>query len=148
MVGCRIAQGEQPRLDGKLTGFLVSSDKPNHFSVGWIDSLDSHSAFAGTISVDGTIDSRATHGHTGTEMVRFDGANQISFQSVPGNTLDGVDLTTTSDTIYLDGYLNGSRLATAVRLVGPYYSEYTDESRMGEADTNRDPVAFSATQRP
>ena len=145
MVGCRLSPGEQPALDGKYTGFLLSSDKPDHYSVGWIDSLDAASSFSGTLSVDDTIDPRAIHGHTGNEVIHSDSPNQLSFESSPGNRLDGIDFTTSSPVIYLDGFMNGSRLGFTVSFVGPFYNDYSG-SWTSQTASDRDPVAFTSAQ--
>jgi hypothetical protein len=138
MAGCRLARGAQPALDTQYIGFLVSSDKPGHFSVGWMDALGAATRFSGTVAVDGVIVPGSTHGHIGDEMVRFDAANQISFESAPGSDVAGVDLTTDSDTIYLDGYLNGSRLGFQARF--PYLDCYLDS--VGDWQVQQTPIAF------
>jgi hypothetical protein len=138
MIGCKIAVGNQPELDDKFTGFLVGSDKRGHWNIGWIDSLGAPTIFSGTVSVDGAIDPTGTHGHTGTENVHFDTPGQISFDSAPGATLAGVDLTTDSDSIYLDGFLNGSHLGFAAR-----FETHRLESYPTDFDTDWDPVAFT-----
>jgi hypothetical protein len=137
MPGCRLTVGAQPTLDGAYTGFLVASDKPGHYMLGWIDSLGAPTVFSGTLSVDGTVDPAATHGHVGDEQLRFDAPNQISFSSAPGANLAGVDLTTDASALYLDGYLNGSRLAFDVRFVTPY------DGGPAPWDSDLDPVAFA-----
>jgi len=143
VIGCRLAVGRQPELDGKYTGFLVASDKPGHYGIGWIDSLGSGAVFSGVVTVDGAIDPGGTHGHIGNEAIRFDSASQLSFQSAPGDDLAGLDLTTDSPVLYLDGYLNGSRLAFAARI------ETQDQSGCAyQYDADLDPLAFAPAPPP
>jgi hypothetical protein len=118
MSGYVLERGGEVPIDARYSGFLVGTDKPGHFSVGWIDALGAPTLFSGTVSADGAIDPQATFAHTREENLTFDSAQQISFHSAPGADLHGVDLTTASDVIYLDGYVNGAHLGATASVDG------------------------------
>ena len=89
-------------------GYIVTANGQGGYRFAWTDTLDTAACFSGIITVQGTLDTAQTHGLSGAEELRFSNAGQLRFASVPGSALDGVDLVSSSESVYLDAYIDGS----------------------------------------
>jgi hypothetical protein len=130
-----LANGSASIPGGDL-GYLVTANGQGGYRVTWTDTLGSAARFSGTITVDGTIDANQTRGFSGAESITFVGANQIAFESVPGANLDGVDLVSSTDPIYLDAQIDGSHAGVDIYFTGAS----TDRLLL----SGYDPVAFTS----
>jgi hypothetical protein len=96
----------------------VTANGQGGYRVTWTDTLGSAARFSGTITVDGTIDGSQTRGFSGAESITFVAPNQVAFESVPGANLDGIDLVSSTDPIYLDAQIDGSRSGVNIYFTG------------------------------
>jgi hypothetical protein len=110
MPGQVLLRGDWPAVDERFPGFLIATDKPGHYSVGWYGEPGATTVYSGTVAVDGTIDPASTLAHTGFENLTFDSPQQISFHSAPGDNLQRIDVTASTDVIYFDAYVDGSHV--------------------------------------
>lgn len=107
--GYHVLANANATLPGGDLGYIVTANGQGGYRVTWTDTNGSAAHFSGTITVDGVIDSNPqnTHGFSGNENLTFTGENQISFDSVPGTGVDGVDLVSSTDPIYLSASIDG-----------------------------------------
>jgi hypothetical protein len=136
--GYRVLAGAATSIPGGEIGYLVTANGQGGYRVTWTDTINSPAQFSGTITVDGTIDKNAaqTHGFSGQETLVFSGDNQITFTSIPGNDVDGVDLVSSTDPIYLDAKINGSHVGVNIF--------FTGATTRAVNESAQNPVAFTS----
>ncbi len=134
--GYRVLAGGSASIPGGDIGYLVTANGQGGYRVVWTDTLNSPARFSGTITVDGSFDQRQTRGFSGAESISFLAANQLAFDSIPGSNVDGVDLVSTTDPIYLDGQIDGSHVGVNIY--------FTGASTATLVNSAYDPVAFTS----
>jgi hypothetical protein len=134
--GYRVLANSSASIPGGDLGYLVTANGQGGYRVVWTDTLNSSARFSGTITVDGTFDSRQTQGFSGAENLTYLASNQISFDSVPGANVDGIDLVSSSDPIYLDGQIDGSHVGVNIYFTGAHTASLVNSAY--------DPVAFTS----
>jgi hypothetical protein len=119
MPGYHVAAGASAALpDGDL-GFIVTANGQGGYRVTWSDTYGSAAHFSGTITTDGYFDANQVVGYSGAEYITVShDARQITFESTPGNYVDGVDLVSSTDPIYLDLIVDGYRSGFGVYFTG------------------------------
>jgi hypothetical protein len=133
--GYHVLAGGSAELPSGDIGYLVTANGQGGYRVVWSDTLNSPAHFSGTVSTDGTFDPAQTHGFSGAESLTYTGANQIAFSSVPGQNLDGIDLVSSTDPIYLDARIDGSEV------VNIYFTGATTRALVNSV---YNPVAFTS----
>ena len=85
----------------------------------WSDTYGSAAHFAGQITTDGYFDRSQVAGYSGAEYLTLSGDDRvITFDSTPGSYVDGVDLVSSTDPIYLDVTVDGARSGFGVYFTG------------------------------
>jgi hypothetical protein len=116
-------------------GYLITANGQGAYRLVWIDTLNSPACFSGILSTTGTFDASQTRKYSGQETISASAANEIRFASVPGSTLQGIDVTPSTDPLYVDAYIDGNPVAVNI-----YYSRIP-----GTAESaNADPAAFTS----
>ena len=132
--GYRVAANASVTMpDGDL-GFLVTANGAGGYRVAWTDTQGTPALFSGTLTTDGSFD-YSQLGVVGAPSVEETASNRIDFSSRPGAAIDGIDLVSSSDPIYLTAYVDG-------RMDG--FSIYFDDPAAGPSVSNYDPVSFSS----
>jgi hypothetical protein len=107
--GYHVLAGSATVIPGGDIAYAVTANGQGGYQLSFIDTQGSPSRFDATISTDGLFDPRQTVGLTGAESVQLVGGNTIAVSGVPGATLEGVSFVSSSDPIYVDGRIDGSR---------------------------------------
>jgi hypothetical protein len=134
--GYRVLAGASSSIPSGDLGFLVTANGQGGYRLVWTDTLGSPSQFHGTVTTDGTFDMRQTQGFSGHEQLTYSGVNQIAFSSVPGSAIDGIDLVSSTDPIYVDAMIDGTHSGVALY--------FTGASTGALVNSAYDPVAFSS----
>lgn len=134
--GYRVLANGSASIPGGDIGYLVTANGQGGYRVAWTDTLNSPARFSGTITVDGTFDTRQTNGLSGAESLTYTAANQLAFDSVPGSNLDGIDLVSSTDPIYLDALIDGSHVGVNIYFTGAHTAQLVNSAY--------DPVAFTS----
>lgn len=134
--GYHVQANASTSLPAGAIGYLVTANGQGGYRVTWTDTEGSAAQFSGTITVDGTIDPSQTQGFSGNENLQFNGSNQLIFSSVPGAGVDGVDLVSSTDPIYLEADIEGSPQGVDIYFTG---------ASSGAVNISAvDPVAFTS----
>lgn len=136
--GYHLLAGASTMLPAGDLGYLVTANGQGGYRVTWTDTQGSPAHFSGTITVDGTIDPSQTHGFSGQESITFTGVNQVAFDSTPGSDVDGVDLVSSTDPIYLSASIDGATNPTDVAIY------FTGATTQVVNISSLDPVAFTS----
>lgn len=122
--------------DGDL-GYVVTANGAGGYRVVWSDTYGSPAVFSGQATTDGSFDPAQLQGFSGAEDITLsaDGGT-ITFSSVPGANLDGVDLVSSTDPIYLDLRVDGARDGFGIYFTGG------ESGAQRSSDFN--PVAFTS----
>jgi hypothetical protein len=88
--------------------YAVTANSTGGYTVAWSDRTGSISnAFTGTLEASAGFDPSQTRRLSGAEQITV-GANAIGFSSVPGTRIDGLEVVTLSDPLFVDARLNGA----------------------------------------
>lgn len=122
--------------DGDL-GYMITANGEGGYRITWTDTLGSAAHFSGSITTDGQFYPSSVQGYSGAEYLTLstDGGT-ITFDSTPGTYVDGVDLVSSTDPIYLDLQVDGARAGFSIYFTG-------GESG-AELTSAYDPVAFTS----
>lgn len=104
--------------DGDL-GFVITADGQGGYRLAWTDTYGSAARFAATITTDGTFDASQVAPIGGAAINQVD-AQTLEVGSTPYSGVDGVDLVSSTDPIYLDLTVDGARTG-----FGIYYTNLT-----------------------
>jgi len=137
MMGYHVRAGAASALPDGDIGYVITANGDGGYRVTWSDTVGSPARFSGTITTDGQFDpSQFNHFSGAEDLVMSADLKTITFDSIPGSDLDGVDLVSSTDPIYLDATVDGSHYGFSVYFTG--------------ADTRQlltsefDPVAFTS----
>ena len=137
MPGYHVSAGSASELPAGDLGFVITANGSGGYRLTWSDTLGSAAHFSGTITCDTTFDPTQLRGYSGYENIDLSSDDTvISFDSVPGNQLDGVDLVSGSDPIYLDLLVDGVHSGFSIYFTGAYTSRLLT--------SQYDPVAFTS----
>jgi hypothetical protein len=137
MLGYHVSANAASELPAGDIGFVITANGQGGYRLTWSDTLASTAEFAGSITCDSTFDASQLKGYSGYETITLSSDNRvITFDSVPGNSLDGVDLVSGSDPIYVDLTVNGVHSGFSVYFTG------ADSSQL--LTSSYDPVAFTS----
>lgn len=98
-------------------GFAVTANGSGGYRVIWTDTLNSAATFSGTLTTDGNFDVGQTQ-LIGSPGLTQTGANQYAFSSVPGAQVDGFDVVSSTDPVYLEAKIGGSTAGVAIYFTG------------------------------
>jgi len=129
----RVVAGGSAAIPAGDVGFTVTANGTGGYRVAWSDQSGGGNCMTGIIRGQGGFDTNQTNKLSGSETVTAD-ANEVRFASTPGTRVDGVDMVTLGDPLYLDAYLNGS--LSNVRI---YYQDAT----AGLTTASSNPASFS-----
>jgi hypothetical protein len=132
-LGYRLQGGASAEIPAGDLGFLITGAGHGTFRVTWIDTANSPAVFTGSIVTDGLIDVPNTRAIGGAQIT-VTPPSSITFTSVPGANIDGVDLTTSSGEILLDAYVDNSHDGFGIYFTGAGSGLVLDSPR--------NPVAF------
>jgi hypothetical protein len=137
MLGYHVRAGASAALpDGDL-GYVVTANGAGGYRVIWSDTYGSAAHFSGTITTDGQFDPNQLQHYSGGENIWLSSdLRTLYFDSVPGSVIDGVDLVSSTDPIYLDGTVDGSHGGFSVYFSG------ADSGQLLRSAYN--PVAFTS----
>lgn len=137
MPGYRILANAFASMPAGDLGFMVTANGQGGYRVTWTDTLGSAAHFAGSITSDGLFDPASVVGFSGAESIALSrDARVITFDSTPGTYVDGVDLVSTADPIYLDLQVDGQRAGFSI-----YFTGAQSGAQLNAA---YDPVAFTS----
>jgi len=137
LLGYRVAAGASAELPAGDLGFVITANGNGGYRVTWSDTYGSAAGFSGSITTDGYFDVSQVRGYSGAEDIQIS-ADQgvITFSSTPGSYVDGVDLVSSTDPIYLDLSVDGSRSGFGIYFTG------AESGAQLASDYN--PVAFTS----
>src|SRR5207245_8013245 len=119
IVGYHVSACSSSQLPDGALGFVITANGQGGYRVTWSDTYGSAAHFSGTITTDGYFDRSQVAGYSGAENILLsDGDRVISFASTPGSYVDGVDLVSSTDPIYLDVNVDGQRSGFGVYFTG------------------------------
>ena len=137
MLGYRVAANSSAELPAGDLGFVITANGAGGYRVTWSDTYGSAATFSGTITTDGYFDPSQLSGYSGAESIELspDDAT-ITFASAPGSYVDGVDLVSSTDPIYLDLRVDGDPNGFGIYFTG------AESGALLTSDYN--PVAFTS----
>jgi hypothetical protein len=137
MLGYHVSAGSDSELPAGDIGFVVTANGQGGYRLTWSDTLGSTAEFSGTLTCDSSFDPNQVKGYSGYETITLSPDNRVlTFDSVPGAQLDGVDLVSGSDPIYADLTVNGVHSGFSIYFTGA-------ESHL-LLTSAYDPVAFTS----
>jgi hypothetical protein len=137
MYGYRVMSNASAELPAGDLGFVITANGQGGYRVTWSDTYASAADFQGVITTDGYFDVSQVRGYSGAESIAISpDARSITFESRPYNYIDGVDLVSSTDPIYLDLYVDGAHTG-----FGIYFTGADTGSTISSA---YNPVAFTA----
>jgi hypothetical protein len=137
MLGYRVQANASAELPAGDLGFVITANGQGGYRVTWSDTYGSAANFTGYITTDGYFDASQVRGYSGAEDISLSAdAGMVTFSSVPGSYVDGVDVVSTTDPIYLDLRVDGARSGFGVYFTG------AESGLQLSADYN--PVAFTS----
>lgn len=102
-----VLAGGSAEIPGGDLGYVVTANGQGGYRVAYTDTLGSSSEFSGHVTTDGTFDTTQLAPLSANTSVTQTASNRIDFTSIPGAGLDGFDLVSSTDPIYLDVRVNG-----------------------------------------
>src|SRR4051794_31389045 len=137
LLGYRVESGAAAELPAGDLGFVITANGQGGYRVTWSDTYGSAAAFTGYITTDGYFDPYQVRGYSGAENIELSAdQGMITFGSTPGSYVDGVDLVSSTDPIYLDLRVDGERTGFGVYFTG------AESGAQLSSDYN--PVAFTS----
>ena len=137
LLGYRVAAGASAELPAGDLGFVVTANGNGGYRVTWSDTYGSAATFTGAITTDGTFDASQVRGYSGYENIQISAdAGTVTFSSTPGAQVDGVDVVSSTDPIYLDLQVDGARTGFGIYFTG------AESGAQLTSDYN--PVAFTS----
>lgn len=131
-----LANGSVGLPDGDL-GYMVTANGQGGYRITWTDTLGSAAHFSGTITSDAQFYPSSVVGYSGAEYITLSSdARTITFDSTPGTYVDGVDLVSATDPIYLDLQVDGARAGFSIY--------FTGADTGAQLTSAYDPVAFTS----
>ena len=132
--GYRVAANAAVTMpDGDL-GFVVTANGAGGYRIAWTDTQGTAALFSGTLTTDGSFDYTQL-GALGEPSIEETASNRVDFSSRPGAAVDGIDLVSSTDPIYLTAFVDG-------RTDG--FSIYFSDPAVGLATSAYDPVSFTS----
>jgi hypothetical protein len=137
VLGYRVAANSSAVLPSGDLGYVITADGVGGYRVVWSDTYGSAAVFSGSITTDGSFDFSQLRGYSGAEDITLsaDGGT-ITFSSVPGANLDGVDLVSSTDPIYVDLRVDGARSGFGIY--------FTGGESFAQLSSDYNPVAFTS----
>ncbi|MCU1280922.1 MAG: hypothetical protein JWM53_4468 [bacterium] len=137
LIGYRVEANASAELPAGDLGFVITANGQGGYRVTWSDTYGSAASFTGYITTDGYFDGSQLRGYSGAEDIQLsaDGGT-VTFSSTPGSYVDGVDVVSSTDPIYLDLRVDGSRSG-----FGIYFTGAESGAQLSSA---YDPVAFTS----
>jgi hypothetical protein len=133
--GYHVKANASTSLPGGALGFLVTANGQGAYRVVWTDTLGAGDTFSGTLTTDGSFDATKTN-PIGNPNLQRSAANQYAFSSTPGANLDGFDVVSSTDPVYLEAKIDGSTANVAIYFTGATTSQIQTSAL--------DPVAFTS----
>jgi hypothetical protein len=119
LLGYRVEAGAAAELPAGDLGFVITANGQGGYRVTWSDTYGSAANFTGYITTDGYFDASQVRGYSGAEDIQLSAdAGTITVSSTPGSYVDGVDLVSSTDPIYLDLRVDGARSGFGIYFTG------------------------------
>jgi hypothetical protein len=137
LVGYRVEANASAELPAGDLGFVITANGQGGYRVTWSDTYGSAANFTGYLTTDGYFDASQVRGYSGAEQIQMSAdAGTVTFSSTPGSYVDGVDVVSSTDPIYLDLRVDGSRTG-----FGIYFTGAESGAQLSSA---YNPVAFTS----
>lgn len=137
MPGYRVEANASAELPAGDLGFVITANGQGGYRVTWTDTYGSAATFTGTIWTDGYFDPSQLYGYSGAEDIQLSAdQSTITFGSTPGSYVDGVDMVSSTDPIYLDLQVDSARSGFGIYFTGG------ESGALLTSDYN--PVAFTS----
>ena len=137
LLGYRVQSNASAELPAGDLGFIVTANGQGGYRITWSDTYGSAASFTGYITTDGYFDASQVRGYSGAEDIQIAAdAGTVTFSSTPGSYVDGVDVVSSTDPIYVDLRVDGSRSGFGIYFTG------AESGAQLAADYN--PVAFTS----
>ena len=137
MLGYRVAANASAELPAGDLGFVITANGAGGYRVTWSDTYGSAATFSGTITTDGYFDPSQLSGYSGAESIELSPDDStITFASQPGSYVDGVDLVSSTDPIYLDLSVDGAPSGFGIY--------FTGAESGAQLNSDYNPVAFTS----
>jgi hypothetical protein len=133
--GYHISAGATALIPSGDIGFVITANGQGDYSIRWTDTVGTLAQFAGSISTDGKF-AQPTYTNSSNTVLVSEQANVIQFTSTPQNSVDGVDIFTNTEPIYLDLTVQGSHTGFGIYFTGAYSGALID--------SQLNPVAFTS----
>jgi hypothetical protein len=117
-------------------GYTVTANGQGGYRLAYTDTLGTSAEFSGTVWTDGEFDARQLSSLSGANSFTLSAPNRIDFDSFPGASLDGFDLVSSTDPIYLDARVSGAQAGFDIL--------FPDAATGGTATSAYNPVAFTS----
>jgi len=137
LLGDRVEANASAELPAGDLGFVITANGNGGYRVTWSDTYGSAANFTGSITTDGYFDASQVRGYSGAEDIQLSAdAGTVTFSSVPGSYVDGVDVVSSTDPIYLDLRVDGARSGFGIY--------FTGAESGAQLTSDYDPVAFTS----
>lgn len=117
-------------------GYTVTANGQGGYRLAYTDTAGTSVEFSGTVWTDGEFDARQLASLSASQNFTLTAPNRIDFDSIPGASLDGFDMVSSTDPIYLEARVSGSTVGFDIL--------FPDAATGGTATSAYDPVAFSS----
>jgi hypothetical protein len=102
-----VLAGGSAEIPGGDLGFVITANGQGGYRLAYTDTLGSASEFSGHVTTDGTFDERQLSSLSGSQSFTLTAPNRIDFASIPGANIDGFDLVSSTDPVYVEARVNG-----------------------------------------
>lgn len=104
-------------LPGGAVGYVVTANGGGGFRIFWADTVSSGATFTGSITTDGQFNPPQTV-QTGQFTLTRISANQYTWSAIPGAQVQGLDVVSSTEPVYIDGQINGTEQGVAIYFTG------------------------------
>lgn len=137
MLGYHVMANASSTLPSGDLGFVITANGNGGYRITWSDTLGSAAHFSGVATTDGSFDPSQVRYYSGYETIGISSdARTVTFESTPGQNVDGVDLVSTTDPIYLDVAVDRAHAGFSIYFTGAQTGSLISSSY--------DPVAFTS----
>jgi hypothetical protein len=137
LAGYRVEPNASAELPAGDLGFVITANGQGGYRVTWSDTYGSAAGFTAYLTTDGYFDASQVRGYSGAEDIQMSAdAGTVTVSSTPGSYVDGIDVVSSTDPIYLDLRVDGARTGFGIYFTG------AESGAQLSSDYN--PVAFTS----